>query len=554
MKTKKSMRLVSVLLSVLMLMSVFTVISASAEGEVYSLSLACNLKTAGFNRNNTETAVQNSIKQNFVVETHGCVANKDNINLVYKSGSSWILVNEEGKKIQSDLRYAIRCRIELTDNSVWREVFKTGEFDEYESYAEFKDGTKNMEGEEYKAIENENIYYEERTNAVWLIIPLYGNMIFSGTDGGCEWSYDESNYTLDISGTVIPDYYESDDEKVHHAPWYKFDVRKLNLKEGVTRIGDSAFPRVNITTFTAPSSLKEIGVAAFNGVLYLTTVSLKNVEVLEDQAFGICPNLKKVTMNKVKSMGFGTFGYDDSLTEITIPSCCKKAVGAFYETPLKKITFYSKTCVLTGNVEVPLVNNSTYTYNIYDNAIAKKAVIHCYYNSTAYKYAKTYKRNFKYINAKISPTSLNINAGGTRIIGVTGCRVTKWKTAHSVYALAVTEKKTKDTKCTVYGFRKGTATVTAVLDDGTKLSCKVNTKTSPRLEKTKVTVKKGGTASVQIIGKAKIMNNSYLNTKIAKITSPKTANKITVKGHKKGITTLCVKVNGLQLGLKVIVK
>ena len=50
------------------------------------------------------------------------------------------------------------------------------------------------------------------------------------------------------------------------------------------------------------------------------------------------------------------------------------------------------------------------------------------------------------------------------------------------------------------------------------------------------------------------MNNSYLNTKIAKITSAKTATTLTVKGIKKGITTLKVTVNGVVLKLGVIVK
>ena len=128
-------------------------------------------------------------------------------------------------------------------------------------------------------------------------------------------------------------------------------------------------------------------------------------------------------MNKVKTMGYGTFGYDKSLTEITVPATCKTAIGSFVETPIKKIAVLNKNCVLTGSVVVSTAVNTT-TYKMYDNAIDKKAVIYCYSGSTAYKYAKTYKRSYNLLGVKITATSATLNAGGEKVIKVTGAKVT----------------------------------------------------------------------------------------------------------------------------------
>ena len=76
----------------------------------------------------------------------------------------------------------------------------------------------------------------------------------------------------------------------------------------------------------------------------------------------------------------------------------------------------------------------------------------------------------------------------------------------------------------------------------------------PKLSKTSITVKKGKTAKVKIIGKEKGSRNTYKNTKKAKIVSKKTASTIKVKGLKKGNTTLKIKSNGVWLKLKVKVK
>lgn len=76
----------------------------------------------------------------------------------------------------------------------------------------------------------------------------------------------------------------------------------------------------------------------------------------------------------------------------------------------------------------------------------------------------------------------------------------------------------------------------------------------PKLSKASITVKKGSTKTVKIIGKDKSIKNQYKNTKTAKVTSKKTASTIRIKGLKKGKTTLKIKANGVWLKLKVTVK
>ena len=111
--------------------------------------------------------------------------------------------------------------------------------------------------------------------------------------------------------------------------------------------------------------------------------------------------------------------------------------------------------------------------------------------------------------------------------------------------------KVEDTKGNVIGVKEGTATITATLTSGQKVTCKVKVRTSPKLSKKSIKVKKGKIKTIKITGKAKTVKNKYKNTKKAKVVSKKTATKIKVKGLKKGKTTLKIKVNGVTLKLKV---
>ncbi len=148
--------------------------------------------------------------------------------------------------------------------------------------------------------------------------------------------------------------------------------------------------------------------------------------------------------------------------------------------------------------------------------------------------------------AKLSKTAVSLKAGKTCSLKVSGGAVKSWSVSNKKVA------SVKNGKITA--LKKGSATVTATLTNGKKLSCKVSVKTSPKLSKKSITVKRNKTATVKITGKAKTVRNTYKNTKKAKIISKSSASKIKVKGLKKGKTTLKIKVNGVSLKLKVRVK
>lgn len=134
----------------------------------------------------------------------------------------------------------------------------------------------------------------------------------------------------------------------------------------------------------------------------------------------------------------------------------------------------------------------------------------------------------------------------------------KWKSKNKKIAAMMNKEKIGNKIYNienVVGLQKGTATFYYKTPSGKEATCKVTVTSNPKLSKNKVTVQKGKTVKIKISGKAQLINNAYTNTKYAKITSDKTSDTITVKGLKKGDTTVKIKVNGVKtLKLKVKVK
>ncbi len=110
------------------------------------------------------------------------------------------------------------------------------------------------------------------------------------------------------------------------------------------------------------------------------------------------------------------------------------------------------------------------------------------------------------------------------------------------------------------GLKKGTATVKLTPKKGKPIYEKITVKSNPKLtnkegKKIKtISVKHGKAVKIFIKGKAKGVNNKYKNTKYAKVISKKSAAKITIKGCKRGKSTLKIVVNKMTLKLKVKVK
>ncbi len=151
-------------------------------------------------------------------------------------------------------------------------------------------------------------------------------------------------------------------------------------------------------------------------------------------------------------------------------------------------------------------------------------------------------------------TKVVLKAGSTFTFKVYGGNVKTVKELGHVNANANKIATINKTTLTLTALTSGITSVKFILQDGTSLTAKVYVNDKPKLSKETVTVKKGKTATVKVINKAKSIDNAYDNTEYAKIISTKDSAKLTVKGFKKGNTTLKITVNGVALKLKVKVK
>lgn len=156
----------------------------------------------------------------------------------------------------------------------------------------------------------------------------------------------------------------------------------------------------------------------------------------------------------------------------------------------------------------------------------------------------------------LSASSLTMQAGEFDFLRGEDCEVTGWSSSNKKVA-AVEDGQ-------ITALKKGTATITATLSDGKKLTCEVNVTSSPSMtvggkayKKNKTyTVKKNKTIKAVIAGKAAMVDNTYTSSKpkIAKINSNGMTETVKIKGIKKGTSKITIKVNGVNFTFKVKVK
>jgi hypothetical protein len=148
--------------------------------------------------------------------------------------------------------------------------------------------------------------------------------ITSGTTGDCTWTLTGTtgNYTLTISGNGVMENYLDSSGSI---PWYsyRYGIKTLHIQQGVTIIGNHAFPScIGLTSVTIGSSVTAIGEGAFENCSSLTSITIPNsVTTIGNYAFSICNSLASVTIpNSVTSIGDYAFSLCYSLASITIPS------------------------------------------------------------------------------------------------------------------------------------------------------------------------------------------------------------------------------------------
>ena len=155
-------------------------------------------------------------------------------------------------------------------------------------------------------------------------------IVASGTCGeNLTWTLD-SDGKLTISGTgEMEDYYS-----YSRSPWdgKRSSVKSVEIRSGVTSIGNYAFYNCYLTSVTIPNSVTSIGYDAFSGCSSLTSVTIPDsVTRIDSFTFEGCHSLTSVTIgNSVTSIGSYAFWNCDSLTSVTIPdSVTSIIVSAF---------------------------------------------------------------------------------------------------------------------------------------------------------------------------------------------------------------------------------
>ncbi len=165
--------------------------------------------------------------------------------------------------------------------------------------------------------------------------------IYSGKcDYDLTWSFNTEDGVLTISGTgaMMVRTYDATSE----FPWYPYrsSIKSLDIKEGVTTIGNFAFNSYsNLTSANIPNSITSIGNFAFSHCSGLTSVTIpESVTSIGKYAFYGCSSLTSMTIpNSVTSIGYYAFENCSSLTKVNISDLtawCNISFDDEYANPL----------------------------------------------------------------------------------------------------------------------------------------------------------------------------------------------------------------------------
>lgn len=180
-------------------------------------------------------------------------------------------------------------------------------------------------------------------------------------------------------------------------------VQKINLPEGLEKIGERAFANSGITSVDIPESVRIIQQYAFIECMNLKSVTIKNgvseipqkITQIPYCCFYDCSSLEKVELpSSLISINTCAFSYCTAMTEITLPNSLKEIKGsAFYSCESLKSITVPKSVDVIGESELGFMQSKS------DGETVKipDFTLNCYENSAAYDYAVENGINYKII-------------------------------------------------------------------------------------------------------------------------------------------------------------
>ena len=239
------------------------------------------------------------------------------------------------------------------------------------------------------------------------------------------------------------------------------------LDSKVEDIGPSCFAgQTKLKRINLHDKLVYIRYGAFRGCTALQSIDIPDsVMYIENDAFFECTSVKSVKIGKgVTTLNPFTFSRLYALEELVIPDNVHTLDEhvLHFNTGLKKLTI-PKT--------VNYIGYYAFGFSVVDNKYVpnENLTVYVYKDSKAESYCKN--KGLKYVlldEAKpaLNKTAISISGGQLYNLTVSNGTAESWKTSDKKIA-------TVSTKGRVRGLRKGTCVITAVLTDGTELTCKV---------------------------------------------------------------------------------
>ena len=178
-----------------------------------------------------------------------------------------------------------------------------------------------------------------------------GEYVIKLTVDGAMGFYGEFSLT---SASAILRYSSSDDNRNYV---YRSSVQKIEIGNGITSIGDSAFYSCySLASITIPDGVTSIGDSAFYSCYSLASITIPDgVTNIVDSAFVNCRSLASITIpNGITSIGDSAFNNCYSLASITMPNGITSVGDSAFKN-CRGVAFYDFTACTT----VPILASTT---------------------------------------------------------------------------------------------------------------------------------------------------------------------------------------------------